>query len=83
MPARDTYLLHIYRSRTVGGWQWCARLEHLMGGEHARFADPEALLAYLGTIVRTGEPPVLPTNPAPRRADPPIPIEVDGTSRRG
>ena len=83
MPARDTYLLRIYRSRTVGGWQWRARLEHLTGGEHARFADPEALLAYLGTIVRAGEPPMWPANPAPGRADPPIPIEADGTSRGG
>jgi len=83
MPACDTYLLRIYRSRTVGGWQWRARLEHLTGGEHARFADPEALLAYLGTIARTGKLPVLPANPAPGRADPSITIEVDGTGRGG
>lgn len=65
MPAHDTFLLYIYRSRTLSGWQWRARLEHLAGGAPMRFDDPEALLAYLRTIAVAGEPPVPPTNPAP------------------
>jgi hypothetical protein len=55
MPARDTYVLHIYRGRAVRGWQWAARLEHLPGGESWRFTDPEALLAYLQAVVRAAE----------------------------
>ena len=54
MPQHDAYLLHIYRSRTVSGWQWAARLEQLPGGTSRRFTDPEALLAYLQNVVRGG-----------------------------
>lgn len=56
MPAHDAYMLHVYRSRAVNGWQWSARVDDLRGRESTRFADPEALLAYLGTVVRVGEP---------------------------
>ena len=45
MPTRETYLLHLYRSRSVGGWQWAARLDRLVDGESHRFSDPEVLLA--------------------------------------
>ena len=55
MPARETYLLHLYRSRAVSGWQWAARLDHLPGGESVRFRDPKALLAYLRAVVELGE----------------------------
>ena len=52
MPKRETYLLHIYRSRSVSGWQWAARLDHLADGEIRRFADPELLLAHLQALVQ-------------------------------
>jgi hypothetical protein len=52
MPERATYLLHLYRSRAVSGWQWAARLEHLPGGESVRFRDPAALLAHLQALVQ-------------------------------
>ena len=55
MPAHDTYLLHVYRSRAVGGWQWAARLERLPGGESQSFNDPEALLAHLRTLLGAGD----------------------------
>jgi hypothetical protein len=56
MAARETYVLHLYRSRAVRGWQWAARLEHVQSGESLRFTDPEALLAHLRTVLRAGEP---------------------------
>lgn len=65
MPQQDAYMLRIWRSRAVSGQQWVARLEHLPEGESRRFGDPEALLAYLGTVVgrmEDGAP------PAPRPA---------------
>jgi hypothetical protein len=81
MPMHDTYMLHLYRSRAVGGWQWSARVDHLVGGETRRFTDPEALLAYLRTLVWTGEPSVQATNTASRAATPGAPVEDHGTSR--
>jgi len=65
MPAHDTYVLHVYRSRAVNGWQWSARVEDLRRRASERFADPEALLAYLGTVVRAGEPSAPPTGTTP------------------
>ena len=62
MPAHDTYMLHIFRSRAVNGWQWSARVECLHGGERRSFADPEALLAYLGTMARAEWPPGVPAS---------------------
>ncbi len=70
MPAHDTYMLHVYRSRAVNGWQWSARVDDLRGRESARFADPEALLAYLGTVVRAGGPGAPPTGAPPTGAPP-------------
>jgi hypothetical protein len=35
MPMHETYLLHLYRSRSVSGWQWAARLDHLASGRRA------------------------------------------------
>jgi hypothetical protein len=43
----DTYILQIWRSRALAGWQWVARVEHLSDGQRHRFGDPEALLAHL------------------------------------
>jgi hypothetical protein len=54
MPAHETYLLHVYRSRAVSGWQWAARLEHLPSGESWRFTDPAALLAHLRIVLAAG-----------------------------
>jgi hypothetical protein len=62
MPARETYLLHIYRNRAVRGWQWAARLEHLPDGASVRFADPEALLAHLRQLMWTVEGVAAPPN---------------------
>ena len=64
MATQETYLLHLYRSRAVRGWQWAARLEHL-GGESRRFSDPEALLAHLRAILLAAEPPAPPEDAAP------------------
>ena len=55
MPQHYTYMLHIYRSRTVSGWQWAARLEQLPGRTSRRFTDQEALLAHLRTVVHEGD----------------------------
>lgn len=52
MPGHEAYLLHLYRSRSVRGWQWAARLEHLADGESCRFTEPEMLLAHLQALVR-------------------------------
>jgi hypothetical protein len=63
MPQHDAYVLHIWRSRAVSGWQWAARLEYLPGGESVRFTAPEALLAHLQALVRRiddGEAPDIP-----------------------
>ena len=55
MLRHDAYVLHIWRSRAVSGWQWAARLEHLPDGEQVRFTAPEALLAHLQALVQPGE----------------------------
>ncbi len=52
MPMRETYLLHLYRSRSVSGTQWAARLDRLADGESLRFSDPETLLTHLQALVR-------------------------------
>lgn len=57
MLRHETYLLRIWRSRAVSGWQWAARLQHLPDGQSRRFSDPEALLAHLQAVVRAGDPP--------------------------
>ena len=77
MPAHDTYLLHIYRSRAVSGWQWAARLESLPGGESWRFNDPEALLAHLRSIAGPGDPAGTPTE-IPPDAGPPAASLMEG-----
>lgn len=51
MPRHDAYLLHIYRSRTLSGWQWAARLDHLPGRESLRFSDRSAAMDYLHRVV--------------------------------
>jgi hypothetical protein len=56
MPAHDTYILHIYRSRAISGWQWAARLEKLPDRASRRFTNPEALLAHLRTVLQAGAP---------------------------
>jgi hypothetical protein len=48
--SHDTYILHIWRSRALAGWQWVARVEHLSDGQRHRFADPEALLVHLRVL---------------------------------
>jgi hypothetical protein len=50
----DAYILRIWRSRAVSGWQWAARLQHLPDGQSVRFSDPAALLAHLQALVRAG-----------------------------
>jgi hypothetical protein len=63
MPQHDAYVLHIWRSRAVSGWQWAARLEYLPGGESDRFSAPEALLAHLQALVRRIEEGEAPDTP--------------------
>ena len=55
MASRDTYVLHVYRSRAVRGRQWAARLDHLPHHASLRFTDPELLLAHLAIVLRAGE----------------------------
>jgi hypothetical protein len=58
MPQHDTYVLHIWRSRTLRGWQWVARLESASDGRAVRFSDPAALLDHLhGVVWNAGDPP--------------------------
>ncbi len=83
MPAHDTYMLHVYRSRAVNGWQWSARVDDLRGRESARFADPEALLAYLGTVVRAGAPGAPPRDATPGAVDPATAAEDCATNDGG
>jgi hypothetical protein len=72
MPIRETYLLHLYRSRSVSGRQWAARLDRLTDGESLRFSDPEALLAHLQALVRALDESVPPTA-TPEGGDGPAP----------
>jgi hypothetical protein len=53
MPQRERYLLQIWRSRALSGWQWAARLDRLSDGEQHRFTDPEALLNHLQSLVQS------------------------------
>jgi hypothetical protein len=76
MPAHDTYILHIYRSRAISGWQWAARLEKLSDRASRRFTDPEALLAHLRTVLQAGAP----SEPT---ADTPAGDDSHGRSRGG
>lgn len=66
MPQHDAYMLHIYRSRTVSGWQWAARLEHVPGRTSQRFTDSETLLARLRTVIREGDQGELPAEAVAR-----------------
>lgn len=51
MPQHETYVMQIWRSRSLAGWQWVARVERLSDGQRLRFTDPEALLAYVQGLV--------------------------------
>jgi hypothetical protein len=53
MPQHERYLLQIWRSRALAGWQWTARVDRLSDGERLRFTDPEALLEHLQTLLRS------------------------------
>jgi hypothetical protein len=56
MPKHERYLLQIWRSRALAGWQWAARLDRLSDGERHRFTDPEALLEHVRALAQA-EPP--------------------------
>jgi hypothetical protein len=45
--AYQTYLLHLWRARYQGRWQWRASLESPRTGERQLFASLEQLLAFL------------------------------------
>jgi hypothetical protein len=77
MLRHDTYLLHLYRSRAVSGWQWAARLEYLPCGESLRFNDSEALLAHLRALVLAREP------SAPPAGTPPVASGPETTAAEG
>src|SRR5262249_6719961 len=81
MPVHDIYLLHIYSSRTASGWQWAARLEHLPGGEQVRFTDPDALLAYLSTVMRAEDPSA--TSRAPPAGDDAMGADTQDMPKKG
>ena len=82
MPAHHAYLLHIYRSRAVSGWQWAARLDALTEGTQVRFSDPAALLAHLQTLLVRVEERAAPTD-TQAGADGPVPSVQDGGSGDG
>jgi len=46
--AYQTYLLHLWRVRYQGKWQWRASIESRRTGERHVFAGLEQLLAFLG-----------------------------------
>jgi hypothetical protein len=56
MPQHERYLLQIWRSRALAGWQWSARLDRLSDGERLRFTDPEALLQHVRALVEAESP---------------------------
>ena len=82
MPARETYMLHVYRSRAASGWQWAARLERLPGGEHLRFHDPEALLAHLRAVLGADDPSGTATRGPPTENVPGTALEEERPSKR-
>ena len=45
--AYQTYLLHLWRARCQGQWQWRASIESPRTGERQLFAGLEQLFAYL------------------------------------
>jgi hypothetical protein len=45
--AYQTYLLHLWRARCQGKWQWRASIENPHSGERHAFASLEQLFAYL------------------------------------
>lgn len=56
MPQQERYLLQIWRSRALSGWQWRARLDRLSDGERLRFTDPEALLQHVRALLEAEAP---------------------------
>jgi hypothetical protein len=56
MPQHERYLLQIWRSRALAGWQWTARVDRLSDGERHRFTDPEALVRHVRTLVEAEAP---------------------------
>jgi hypothetical protein len=45
--AYQTYLLHLWRAKWQGQWQWRASIESPRTGERQVFAGLQQLLAYL------------------------------------
>jgi hypothetical protein len=45
--AYQTYLLHLWRARYQGKWQWRASLENPRSAERQLFASLEQLFAFL------------------------------------
>ena len=45
--AYQTYLLHLWRVRCQGKWQWRASIDSRRSGERHSFASLEQLFAYL------------------------------------
>lgn len=55
MPQHDAYVLHIWQSRALGGRQWVARLDYLSDGQRLRFANRDALLQHMQTLILVQE----------------------------
>jgi len=75
MPAYDSYLLRVWRSRRCEGWEWVLRLEHLQDGQRQQFEDPAALVEALWeargarpTRPEGGQEAVAPPDPGTRSA---------------
>ena len=48
--AYQTYLLHLWRARCGGKWQWRASIESRRTGERHSFASLEQLFAYMSEL---------------------------------
>jgi hypothetical protein len=57
----QSFLLRVWRSSRTNGRQWSARLERLQDGERLQFANLDALLAHLRTLLD----PEAPSGPDP------------------
>jgi hypothetical protein len=51
MARYESFILRIWQSGGTGGAQWAGKVQKLPDGENLRFADPDALLDYLRTVL--------------------------------
>ncbi len=56
LDAYQTYLLHLWRARCKGEWQWRASLESPRTGERQSFAGLEQLFVFVGDLCQRRAP---------------------------